>query len=79
MAAAFFGSTVGWSRHLSVHDRNGGLSAYSDLFVILCLAALVAIALGTAAAVAVARQAELGERTVRALGLLALGVAAAWC
>ena len=77
VAAAFFGSTVGWSRHLSVHDRNGGLSAYSDLFVILCLAALVAIALGTAAAVAVARQAELGERTVRALGLLALGVAAA--
>jgi hypothetical protein len=77
VAAAFFGGTVGWSRHLSVHDRNGGLAAYSDLFVVLCLAVVVAIALGTAAAVAVARKVELGERTVRALGRLALGVAAA--
>ena len=77
VAAAFFGGTVGWSRDLSVHDRNGGLAAYSDLFVVLCLAAVVAIALGTAAAVAVARKVELGERTVRALGLLALGDAAA--
>jgi hypothetical protein len=77
VAAALFASTVGWSRQLSVHDRNGGLSAYSALFLVVSLAAVVAIALGTAAAVAVARKVELGGRTVRALGLLALGVTAA--
>lgn len=77
VAAGFFGSIVDWSRHLSVHDRNGGLPAYSALFVVSCLAVVVAIALGTAAAVAVGRRVELGARTLRTLGLLALGVAAA--
>jgi hypothetical protein len=46
-------------------------------FVAVSLLAVVAIGLLTAAAVAVVRRVELPERVVRALGWLALGVAAA--
>lgn len=77
VAAVLFGLTLGWSRVLSAHDRNGGLPAYGWLFVLLCLAVIAAIALGTAAAVAVARRVDLEDGLVRALGLLALGVAGA--
>ena len=77
VAASFVGSTLGWARHLSAHDRNGGLPAYSVVFVLVCLTVVVGIALGTAAAVAVARRVELHDRVVRVLGLQALGVTAA--
>jgi hypothetical protein len=77
VAAAFVGSAVSWSHHLSVHDRNGGLAVYSWLFVALSLAFVAAIVLGTLAAAAVARRVELSARVVRALGWLALGVTGA--
>jgi hypothetical protein len=77
VATALLGSTLGWARHLSAHDRNGGLPAYSLAFALVCLTVVVAIALGTAAAVAVARRVELEDRLVRVLGLLALGVTGA--
>jgi hypothetical protein len=77
VATAFVGSAFGWARHLSAHDRNGGLAAYGVVFVLVCLTVVVAIALGTAAAVAVARRVELHDRLVRVIGLLALGVTTA--
>ena len=67
-ALALFGGAVGWAHHLSRHDRNGGLLAYSVLFVVLGLAAVVALGCATTAATAVARRIDLPTRTLRALG-----------
>jgi hypothetical protein len=77
VAGACLGGTLGWARHLSAPDRNGGLPAYSAAFVLLGLTVVGAMAMGTVAAVAVARRVELGHRRVWTLGRLALGVTAA--
>jgi len=74
-ALAFLGA-VSWAHHLSWHDRNGGIHLYGALFVAVCVTAVVALVYATAAAVSVARRVELSPRTLRALGLLALGQAA---
>jgi hypothetical protein len=65
-----------WAHHLSQHARNGGLVVYSVAFVVIGLGAFVAVGCATAAAVAVARRTELRGRTLRALGLMALGLSA---
>ena len=75
VALALFGATAAWSHQLTASQRNGGLDAYSGLFVLLGLSAVVAIACATAAAVSVARRIEVSARGLRALGGLALGLA----
>ncbi len=47
---------------------------YSALFVVVALAAVVALMFTTAAAVSVARRIDLPAHTLRALGLMALGL-----
>ncbi len=74
VALTLFGGTVTWAHHLSRHDRNGGLLVYSILFVVVGLAAVVAIGCATAAAIAVARRIDLPVRSLRALGLMASGL-----
>ena len=65
---------MAWAHHLSRHDRNGGVALYSALFVVVCVAAVVALVCATAAAVSVARRVELSARTLRALASMALGL-----
>ena len=76
LTVALLGAAVGWGRHLTASERNGGRPAYGVLFVLVGLSAVVAIACGTAAAVAVARRIEVSGRRLRALGVLALGLTA---
>ena len=68
------GGAVAWAHHLSPHDRNGGLAIYGALFVVVCLAAVVAVGCATAAAVSVARRIELPSNVLRVLGLIALAL-----
>lgn len=75
VAGALFAATAVWSHQLTPSQRNGALDAYSGLFVLLGLSAVVAIACATAAAVSVARRIEVSARGLRALGGLALGLA----
>jgi hypothetical protein len=74
VALTLFGGAVTWAHHLSRRDRNGGLLAYSILFMVISLAAVVAIGCATAAAIAVARRIDLPVRSLRALGLMASGL-----
>ena len=46
VAAVLLGGGLAWAHHLGPHDRNGGLAVYSAAFVVIGLAAFVAIRLG---------------------------------
>ncbi len=74
IAAVLLGGALAWAHHLSPHDRNRGLPVYSALFVVVALAAVVALMFATAAAVSVARCIDFPPPTLRALGLMALGL-----
>ena len=74
VAAILLGGGVAWAHHLSRHDRNGGLPLYGALFVVVCVAAAVALVCATAVAVSVARRIEVSARTLRALASMALGL-----
>ncbi len=67
---------AGWAHHLGAIDRNGGLPAYSALFVATGLVIVGAIGVATAAAVAVGRHTALAGTTLRMLGVLALALTA---
>jgi len=72
LAAVLLGGGLAWAHHLSRHDRNGGLAVYGAAFIVIGLAAFVAILLAAAAAVAVARRIDLPTRVLRRLGVMAL-------
>jgi len=72
LAALLLGGGLAWAHNLGPHDRNGGLAPYSAAFIVIGLAAFVAILLAAAAAVAVARRIDLPERVLRSLGVMAL-------
>ena len=76
VAGLALGAAVVWAHHLSSHDRNGGLSLYGALFVVVCLAVVLALGCASAAAIAVARRIELSPGTLRLLGVMAMGLAA---
>ncbi len=73
-AALLILGALSWAHHLSPYDRNGGLSGYSALFVVLGVTSVAAVLSATAAAVNVARRLELSPHVVRICGLLALAV-----
>jgi hypothetical protein len=73
-AALAFGGVLAWAHHLSQHDRNGGLKIYGVAFVLVSLAAFVALGSATAAAVTVARRVEFSGPVLRTLGGLALAL-----
>ena len=75
VALVLVGATVAWAHHLSQHDRNGGLPVYGAMFVVTGLATAAALGAATAAAAAVGRRVDLPNRSVRALGLMAVGLA----
>ena len=75
-AVVAFGALLIWAHHLSWHDRNGGRPLYGALFVLVCVAFALALACAAAAAITVARRIELSARTLRALGVMAMGLAA---
>jgi hypothetical protein len=72
LAALLLGGGLAWAHHLGPHDRNGGLAVYGAAFIVIGLAAFVAILSATAAAVAVARRIDLPQRVLRGLGVMAL-------
>ena len=71
-AGLFLAGGIAWAHQLSPSDRNGGLVAYSVLFVIVSAVTVVALGSATAAAVAVGRRIELSSGTVGALTVCAL-------
>ncbi len=73
-AVALTAGLIVWAHHLSYHDRNGGLVIYGWFFLLCCLAIVAAIATSTAAAVSVTRRLDLSQRTLRALGAMAVGL-----
>ena len=77
-AVVAFGALLFWAHHLSWHDRNGGRPLYGALFVLVlvCVAFASALACAAAAAITVARRIELSACTLRALGVMAMGLAA---
>ncbi len=75
LAVVLVGGTVAWAHHLSQHDRNGGLPLYGAMFVVTGLAMATALGAATAAAATVGRRVDLGTRPLRALGLMAVGLA----
>jgi len=75
-AAVAFGALLFWAHHLSSHDRNGGLPVYGALFVVVCVAAVAALAWSTVAAVAVVRHMEPPARTLRVLAAMAVALSA---
>ena len=74
VSGALFVVLVAWAHNLSAHDRNGGLPIYGWFFVLVSLAFFAALGCGTAAAVAVARKLELSQRTLQALGVMAIAL-----
>ncbi len=72
VAAVLLGGGLVWAHHLSPHDRNGGLAVYGAAFIVIGLAAFVALLLAAAAAVAVARRIDVPAGVLRALGVMAL-------
>jgi hypothetical protein len=73
LAVVLFGGTVAWAHHLSAHDRNGGLPVYGASVLVTGLAVVTALVAATAAAVG--RRVDLEKRSLRALGLMAVGLA----
>jgi len=71
-AGLFLAGGIAWAHRLSPSDRNGGLVAYSVLFVIVSAVTVVALGYATAAAVVVGRRIELSSGTVGALTVCAL-------
>ncbi len=63
IAAVLLGGALAWAHHLNRHDRNGGLPVHNALFVVVALAAVVALMFATAAAVSVARRIDLPALT----------------
>ena len=72
LAAVLLGGGLAWAHHLGPHDRNGGLAVYGAAFIVIGLAAFVAILLAAAAAASVARRVDLSARVLRGLGVMAL-------
>ena len=72
LAAALLGGGLAWAHHLGPHDRNGGMAVYGAAFVVIGLAASVAVLSAAAAAVAVARRVDVSARVLRGLGVMAL-------
>jgi hypothetical protein len=74
VSAILFVVMVQWAHNLSAHDRNGGLPIYGWFFVAVSLTFLTALASATVAAVSVGRRLDLSRPTLRALGVMAVGI-----
>lgn len=74
VSAVLFAILVAWAHSLVGNDRNGGLPIYGWFFVLVSLVFFAAVGCGTTAAVSVARRVELTRPTLRALGVMAIGL-----
>jgi hypothetical protein len=74
VSALLLAILVAWAHSLVGNDRNGGLPIYGWFFVLVSLVFFAAVACGTTAAVSVARRVELTRPTLRALGVMAIGL-----